>query len=331
MIMNKKILLAAFAAVACIACEKKDFVGQCSEGEPVTLEVVVPSIATKITGAVNEDNVSSYQVLVYSADDNMLEAYTKTDGVSSSILLKCTAGQKEIVVFANAPDMQSYTSLSSLKAARSKLEHNSSGALVMEGRSVVTLTSSSSVTVELKRLVAKVRLKKITLNFESEVYAGKEFKLVSAYLINVPADKKYLGEVTSAQGSAPTEWYNKLGYLSNSIYNPILRDDINQTISGEYVKEHVFYAYPNPYVTDDYSSTWSERPTRLIVEAKLDGVQYYYPISLRELKQNTVYDVSLIITRPGKTDINAEVKKYDETFNIEILDWTNGEVVEETL
>lgn len=330
--MNKKILSAALAVVACIACEKKEEVGQYEAGELVTLEVVIPNSAlTKVTNVGNEDTVSSYQVLVYSTDDNMLESYTKADGTSSSITLKCTTGQKEIVVLANAPDMQAYVSLSGLKAARSRLEHNSPGALVMEGSTVVNLTSSSSVTVQLKRMVAKVRLKKITLDFESDVYAGKEFKFVSAYLINVPADKKYLTEVSSAQDTAPTEWYNKLGYLSNSIYDQILRDDVNQSISGEYVKEHVFYCYPNPYLTDNYSSTWSERPTRLVVEAKLDGVQYFYPISLPELKQNTVYDVSLIVTRPGKTDVNAEVKKYDETFNIEILDWTNGKVVEETL
>ena len=329
--MNRKILFAALAAAACLACEKNENVEQYVEKDAVTLEVVVPSAVTKVTGTVNEDAVSSYQVLVYSLEDNRLEAYTKTDGASSSIVLKCTAGQKEIVVFANAPKMKSYVSLAGLKEARSKLEHNSPDALVMEGNSVVNLTSSSSVTVQLKRMVAKVRLKKITLAFESDVYAGKNFEFVSAYLINVPADKKYLGEVTAAQGAAPVEWYNKMGYLSNSIYDPILKDDINQTVSGEYVKEHVFYCYPNPYATDNYSSTWSVRPTRLIVEAKLDGVQYYYPISLPELKQNTVYDVSLIVTRPGKTDVNAEVKKYDETFDIEILDWSTGTVVEETL
>ena len=329
--MKKKILFAALAVCACAACEKKEDVESCAGDVPVTLEVVIPSVATKVTDVGDEDAVSSYQIFVYSLDDNMLETYSTSDGSSTSVKLKCTTGNKEIVVLANAPDMQSYVSLSGLKSARSRLEHNAAGSLVMEGRAVVNLTSSSSVTVQLKRIVAKIRLKKISLQFESDAYAEIDFELVSAFLINVPADKKYLGEVSAVQGAAPVDWYNKLGYQSDESYDHLLKDVINEAVTDEYETEHVFYSYPNPYVADDFSSVWSERPTRLVVEAKLGGVQYFYPVTLPELKQNTVYDVSLVVTRPGKSDVNDEVKKYDETFSIEIVDWADGATVEEIL
>lgn len=327
----RKISSAALAALACIACEKKGDVEEYADSEPVTLEVVIPSAVTKVTSVGNEEAVSSYQIFVYSSDDSMLETYTTSGGESSSVKLKCTTGQKEIVVLANAPDMKSYVSLASLKSAYSRLEHNDVGSLVMEGSTAVNLTASSTVEIQLKRLVAKIRLKNVTLDFDSDAYSDMDFKILSAYLINVPADKKYLGTVSAAQGYGPTEWYNKLGYQSDDAYDSILHDDINEVVDGEYSDEHVFYCYPNPYQTDDYSSVWSVRPTRLVVEAELGGVRYYYPVSLPELKQNTAYDVSLVVTRPGKTDVNDEVKKYDETFSIEIVDWADGSVVEEIL
>ena len=70
--------------------------------------------------------------------------------------------------------------------------------------------------------------------------------------------------------AAPTEWYNKLKYFQNDSYDSILKDEINTAVTGYYKTEHVFYCYPNPHLDDDFSSTWSERPTRLVVEAKIN-------------------------------------------------------------
>lgn len=324
----KRISAALFVAAVLTACEEKNETVIISN-EPVTLEVRIPSAATRVTSVGNEEAVSSYQIFVYSLDSGMLEAYTVLDGDLSSTKLKCTTGSKEIVVLANAPDLKSAVSLSSLKTEQSKLEHNAAGALVMEGSKTAELTASSTVDIDIKRMASRICLKSIRLEFDSDVYAAMDFKVLSAYLINVPADKKYLAEASLAQ--PPQNWYNMLAYDSDVVCPELLKDDINVLVSSTYNTEHVFYCYPNPYVTDDFSDDWSCRPTRLVVEAELGGVLYYYPVSLPELKQNTAYDVSLVVTRPGKTDVNDEVKKYDETFNIDIVDWYTGDVLEEIL
>lgn len=327
--MKRKIVCAAMAVAVLSACEKKNDGNQGFIAEPVTLEVKIPDVGTRVTGTVNEDAVASYQIFVYSADDGMLEAYSAVTGGSTSVKLKCTTGNKEIVVLANAPDMQSKASLSSLKASRSRLEHNGKGALVMEGSKTVLLKSSVSVEIPLRRLAAKVVMKGITLDFDSDIYAAMDFEVTSIYLINVPADRKYLTPET--ESPVPDEWYNKLKYVSDAKYNAILRDEVNSGPVDSYDTEHVFYSYPNPCTSDDYSKVWSERPTRLVVEARLGGTSYYYPVSLPALEQNTVYEVSLVVTRPGKTDVNDEMKKYDETFTIKVLDWVEGGSLEEIL
>lgn len=327
--MKRKIVFAAMVAAVFSACEKKEIENTVPEAEPVTLEVKVPVVPTKVTDVGNEDAVSSYQIFVYSNDDGMLEAYMAVSGGTSAARVQCTTGSKEIVVLANAPDLKTMTSLSQLKETRSRLEHNGVGNLVMEGSKTVVLTASSTVEIPLKRLVAKVRLKNVTLDFDSESYAAMDFEITSVYLINVPADRKYL--TLASDSPAPAEWYNKLKYESDSRYDALLKDVVNSGPIDSYDREHVFYTYPNPCVNDDYSDVWSERPTRLVVEARLGGMPYYYPISLPVLKQNTVYDVSLTVTRPGKTEVNDEMQKYEETFNIKVLDWENGYVLEEIL
>ena len=327
--MKRKIAYAALAVAVLSACEKKNEGMPELMPEPVTLEVNLPIVKTRVTDAGDESAVNSCQIMVYSLDDGMLEAYAEVTDGSSSIKLKCTTGNKEIVAIANAPSLRSMTSLTALKDARSMLEHNGVGSLVMEGSKTALLTASSSVEIPLRRLAAKVILKGISLDFDSDVYAAMDFEINSIYMINVPADRQYL--VPDTESPAPVEWYNKLRYEADTDYDAILKDAVNSGPVDSYDIEHVFYSYPNPCQNDDFTDVWSERPTRLVVEAELGGTSYFYPVSLPELKQNTVYEVSLVVTRPGKTDVNDEMKKYDETFTIKVLDWSEGDVIEEIL
>lgn len=330
--MRTRLFSVVMSMMTLIACETKNLMPVQQENDDVTLEVALSMPKTRVVDTGDEDAVNTYQVFVYSLDSELLETYAKVSGTETSVKLNCRVGRKEIVVLANAPDHTALTSLSLMKQTRSMLEHNAVGALVMEGSSIVDLTSSSSVEVKLKRIVAKVRLTDIKVDFESASYDESQFEVLSAYLINVPADKKYLATTAETTDELPTCWYNKLGYIFNSMYDSLLYSEINVQGVTDYETDHVFYCYPNPYVADDYSSeVWTERPTRLIVKAQYEDNVYYYPISLPVLRQNTVYDVSLVITRPGTTDWNDNMKKYEDLFTISVLDWETGVSVEEIL
>ena len=70
---------------------------------------------------------------------------------------------------------------------------------------------------------------------------------------------------------------------------------------------------------------------RLVLEAVLGGVQYYYPISLPELKQNTRYHVTLNIVRPGATSPEQDMDKYAVSFKINVEEWKGPENITETI
>ncbi|MBP3563978.1 MAG: DUF4906 domain-containing protein [Bacteroidales bacterium] len=325
--MNKRIIAAAMAAIALVACEKRNVELQERQDEMVTFEVSVETEQTKITGTgSNESDVSDYQIFIFNKDNGMLEVYEKSS--ESTVQMTCTTGPKEVVVIANAPDLSSVVSLASLKATKSSLTDNRAGKLVMEGTSTQTLTASvNTVNVALTRIVAKVCLKSVTADFELDTYDGLSFKILNAYLINVPADRSYL-----ASSPDPKNWFNKMQYESND-YKALLYDDINLDIKStrKYDKQHHFYSYPNPYTSDSFEETWSPRPTRLVVEAELGGVHYYYPVALPELKQNTIYDVSINIVRPGSTSPEEDMEKYAANVKITVNPWSGPVSVSENI
>lgn len=325
--MNKRIIIAAMAAIALAACEKKDVEPQVKPGETVTFEVSAQTSQTKITGAeTGENTVNSYQFLVFNKDNGMLETYASSETASTK--LTCTTGSKDIVVIANAPNLSSVVSMEMLKNTKSALKDNKKGKFVMEGIASPTLTASSNtVNVTLTRLVSKIRLKKISLNFDHASYDELNFKVLKVYLINVPADRGYL-----ASPADPELWYNELEYDAADP-NEMLYDDVNIDISATklYDIQHHFYCYPNPYTTDSFTDEWSPRPTRLVVEAELGGVHYYYPVALPELKSNTVYEVSLEIVRPGSVTPEENMDKYESSVTVTINEWAPTVPVPETI
>lgn len=333
--MKKKIFGVLTAVAVLSACEGKDVCEQRpEESEKVSLEVVMSSSeTTKVSGAGGneEKSVSNYQVLVYDMSSRMLESYDNPDPTAESVTLQCTTGPKEVVVLANAPDMSAVVSYDAFISKSSFLSENSAGSLVMEGHTSCDISSAvNSVTVDIRRVVSKVVLEGISLDFESETYNDLDFVLKSVYLTNAAADKKYL-----AKNAEPTTWYNKIVRTSAPEVDGIIYEslsDIELQNKDEYTAKHHFYCYPNPYQEDTFSAdVWSPRPTRLVVEAELGGDLYYYPVSLPVLKQNTRYHVSLRIVRPGATSPEQDMGKYAASFTIKVEEWEGPENITETI
>lgn len=332
--MKTKFFVAAAAAVALIACAKnEESVVQPSVDETGVLKVRMNSGQTKITesGGDEEKSVSDYQILIYDMNSRMLEAYARPEADSDEISVNCRVGTKEVIVLANAPDVQDVFSYDEFMRERSDLADNGIGELVMEGHSTVELTiAGGTVDIDLKRMVAKIVLDGITVDFENDQYDEEDFILKEIYLTNVAGDMSYLADVAD-----PDEWYNKIVRVPDDTVDPMIYEslnDINLKDNKEYTDKHHFYCYPNPYEDDPFTSDrWSPRPTRLVVEAMLDGVLYYYPVTLPKLNRNTKYHVTLHIARPGATSVEQDMDKYTASFNINIVEWQESDPVSETI
>lgn len=331
--MKRKIFVAASVLVAMISCERNEGSQSVNTGaDKAMLEVRMVSEDTKVSGegGDEEKSVSDYQVLVYDMSSRSLESYAKPDPDAVDVQFECRLGEKEIVVLANAPDMSDMISYDAFLVKKSYLADNSEGHLVMEGNASMDLSlSGGSVTVDLRRMVSKVILDGITVDFEHDEYDDLDFILKKIYLTNVAGDMTY-----SAETADPTLWYNKIVQTSSDDVDGMILEtftDVNLKGATDYTSSHHFYCYPNPYENDDFSLQWSPRPTRLVVEAELGGEVYYYPVSLPVLERNNRYHVTLHIVRPGAKTPEQEMDRHAASFTINIVGWQGSSSVSETI
>lgn len=332
--MKKMIWSAAVLAAMLLSCEMAE-VDDVNVGnkETACLEVKMATGETKVSGEGGDEEkaVSSYQVLVFDRTDRLLEAYATPAPTALSVNIRCTTGPKEVVVLANAPDVSSIVSYDSFLKTKSLLSDNAAGALVMEGHASPELSvSGNSVTVDVRRMVSKVVLDKVMVDFETDAYDKMDFILKEVYLTNVAGDKSYLSETAD-----PASWYNKIVRTPDAKVDAMVYEnlgEVNLKDTKQYTVKHHFYCYPNPYTQDTFSPVaWSPRPTRLVLVAELGGKTCYYPVSLPELKQNLRYYVTLNIIRPGASSPEQDMEKYPATININIVEWNGLESVTETI
>lgn len=334
--MRKIAFLAAVAATLCtVACNKEISTSKVENpSESVQMAELNLSIvgssspATKTLDADFDDEhseVANIQFFVF--DGEILDAYKKiTSGLTTSITVK--TGEKTVYAVVNAPDISSVKTLTELKAAKSSLVDNADH-FVMVGSNTASVPSEDPIEIEVKRIVSRVVLKKITASFSNPAYAAMQCRLTTLMLLNVPTDINY--ELTDA----PTEWVNKRVLGTGSVPDALVKSDLSSITadlnSAPFDTDSYFYSYPNPTVEDSQSTTWSARHTRLVVGVQLgsDYTVYYYPITLPVMEPGKSYEIeNLTITRKGSDHPDTPVSLADATFEISVKPWTVVPVTE---
>ena len=82
------------------------------------------------------------------------------------------------------------------------------------------------------------------------------------------------------------------------------------------------YALPNPCTADTWSYTsTTERKTRFVLVASLNGKVCYYPIPLDPIGSNRSYDIKLKLYNTGSSDPETPVSKGSLESSINVIDW----------
>lgn len=319
------LIMAAFASVAGLAgCSERAAETAERQEEEVMLTVTVPCMLTKTSGAPSgEDAVNDLQILVFDSKGK-LETYKH--GKGNSLSMTCTSGEKRIAAFVNSGSLTSVGSTVDLASAVTDLEDNASGGLVMSGETSVVLTASSNVSINVKRVAARVGISKIENAMELEQHRNMSFEIKAVYMINVAGRKAFFSY------SEPDLWYNKEAYESGS--PAFLYDSVGarKVVAGSaYTGSHYFYCYPNHTGTDVSGGAWCARKTRLVVEVALDGTTYYYPVTLDDVESNTVYSYELKITRPGSQSPDEPVEGTAAGITVRVENWVELPSVLETI
>jgi hypothetical protein len=327
--MRTKAIICAFALLTLSSCNEEGLdQSLILQDEPVELTVSLPSVRTKVSeknspGTPNA--VNTLQVFVFD-DSNNLEAHDMAD--AESIVLSCRPGSKKVVTLVNAPELTDVRTYTQLAETRSLLTDNTIDSMVMVGEKDIELSATSSITVPVSRLASKIVLRQVVNNFKFKSDQEAAFTITGIYLLNVVGEKGYLSE------SQPELWYNRMELDTEdapAFTYEQLSNNITIPYNGTYTADKYYYCYPNTTKSDSSGKNWSERYTRLVVEATLDGEVMYYPVSLPEVLPNSAYEISLKVTRHGSPDPDVPVSGVAAEFTIDVQDWIQRDRIEETI
>ena len=246
-----------------------------------------------------------------------LDAYQHLDGISGNrVTGTSSTAARQVVILSGYPagafPWSGIRSLESLADLPFRLEDENPDAPMLYGVS----DAGSMGTVILRPMLAKITLRSIACDFSERSYAGERLQDVRAYLTYVRQECRPF-----APEDSPAVWLNA-GRLdeaeTTALSHPetVFRE-LTSSLGGRIRPEAHFYGYPNPSDGTQFGSP----VTRLVIEGKLRGVTYYYPIDLPGLEADVQYRMDVTLTRAGTTDPDTPAVAGSIRLESQVLDW----------
>lgn len=331
MIMRRLMMLAVAVALVC-SCSKEKLDVE-SGMESMLYVSLQPEDGTKASGAAHgvqtEDNyIQTLEIFVFrinegKADDGVLDGYRKFTaaelGSLANLEIQTTTGKKMIYAVANS-HKSSWKGINTRKLFEeqtARLADDDVKNFIMVGGTTAQLQLATTVSFSIKRMVARVKLNSVKTAFAGGPYEGMSLTDVKAYLINVQASKLiYNGKGDNYEVLNSGRYVE--GDANGCTMQGMLYDDVTSSVTDAgYSIPHYFYCYENALESEAAGSKF----TRMVVEGKLNGTTYFYPVILKGVARNSCYSVDITIKRPGSTDPGKDVEKGSLMATVTVEDW----------
>ena len=268
--------------------------------------------------AVGKTNIQGLDLLFFQDGPLFrLDAYQHLNRISGSRVTgtSSTAAQK-VVILSNYPaDAYAWSgirSLGSLADLPFRLADEDPAAPMCFGESA----AGTMGMVTLRPMLAKITLNSIACDFSGRAYAGERLQDVRAYLTYASQECRPF-----SPEDPPFSWLNA-GRLDEAATAALTHPEtvfqtLTASLGGRIYPAAGFYCYPNP----SDGTTFGSPVTRLVIEGKLRGTTYYYPIDLPGLEADVQYRLDVTLTRTGTTDPDTPAVAGSIRLESQVLDW----------
>ena len=250
-----------------------------------------------------------------------LDAYQHLDRPSGNrVTGTSSTAARKLVILSNYPaDTYAWSGIRSLESLADlpfRLEDEDPAAPMLVGESEAGSMSS----VVLRPMLAKITLRSIACDFTGRAYVGERLQDVRAYLTYACQECRPF-----APEDRPAAWLNA-GRLDEAATAALAHPEtvlqaLSASLGGRIYPSAGFYCYPNPSDGSQFGSP----VTRLVIEGKLRGVTYYYPIDLPGLEADVQYAMDVTLTRAGTTDPDTPAVSGSIRLECQVLDWDGRE------
>ena len=250
-----------------------------------------------------------------------LDAYQHLDGLSGNrVTGTSSTAARKVVILSNYPsDAYPWSELRSLESLADlpfRLEDEDPAAPMLYGES----EAGKMGQVVLRPMLAKITIRSIACDFSGRSYAGERLQDVRAYLTYASQECRPF-----APEDPPASWLNA-GRLDETATAALSHPEnvfrsLSPSLGGRNYPSADFHCYPNP----SDGTVFGSPVTRLVIEGKLRGVTYYYPIDLPGLEADVQYRMDVTLTRAGTTDPDTPAVSGSIRLESQVLDWDGRE------
>ncbi len=294
---------------------------------------------TKVSLSCPDERIGTLDIFVF--NDNVfrnLDCYQRFDDMAGWRGSVVSSGGKRIIsALANSPYGKSHwlgmNSRKFLDDVHMNLEDESQGNPIMFGEIPVdTYNSDGSESLKLRPLASEIRLNSICCDFTGKAYDGERLTDVRVYLTNVNAECRL-----SDDGDSPPirivnagrldeddmEGFKDPGILMRSIGGEIGETALKSSFS--------LWCYQSCHKDETPGSPF----TRLVIEGKISGHTYYWPININRgmehgygIRRGVCHSYDITITRKGTSNPDIPAKAEDITINHTVRRWNEKEEYE---
>ena len=279
---------------------------------------------------------NSLDIFIYDLPSGALDTYQHIDSPGDgAVLINSSTGRKRAVFVANAPvSMFSYSdvvSYDSMAEVLTDLCDENPSAPVMSAVVELETPANRIPTVVLQPVMSCISVEHVSVDFYDRMYPDAVLEDIRLYLTNAAS----LCPVNSFSPGRLRGVMNVGGLDSLSVgrmkHPEILLIKGNLGIySRARVLNARLYCYPRDCSAD--ASDFGPGPTRLVLDALIGGVRYYYPIDIADgkIERGFRYIYRISITRTGSLSPEIPCSPEAVSFTVEKSDWNEyeDEVVE---
>ena len=188
------------------------------------------------------------------------------------------------------------------------------------GSTSVEAGSVRSCTLPLEPKLARIVLRSLCCDFSDRPYREAALEDIRFYLTHAAASCQL------EDTRPPADWINS-GHLDSVAVSQMRHPEMvwypwGKSLSGKRVSPDIaFYTYPNPAREEAFG----QPVTRLVIEGRILGTTYYYPVNLPELEANRQYELDITITRTGSSDPDIPVASGTVRLGLQVLSWQERE------
>lgn len=275
----------------------------------------------------NSSEEAATDVFIFMNDRlRRLDSYQRVSG--NRVKVASRTGERLLVAIANPHrDMDSWRWINSYEALLEEsiqLSTDNPDLPAMTGEAIIQAGSETCYEIGMDRLMSQICINTLRADFLGTEYENEDLTDVRIYLTNVNAECNFI----HGDDSSPGHIVN-FGAFDETAANSFAHKEMLihqiEKVSAKGIPDPIrLFCYPCDHIAETSGSPF----TRLVIEGRIRGNLYYYPITINRepfgrggIERNAIYLYDITINRAGTPDPDIPVNGMQVKVTGKIVPW----------